>query len=109
LTGKPKSIEATPSEDGAAEQDVKRSLVRNSLATLSGLIAEASRVYRAMRDKKLDHAEGRSPVWVLSQMRAMVETQALERLEQRLEELAPTIEGKQRGFTSTEHPSRRAH
>jgi len=29
-------------------------------------------------------------VWVLAQMRAMVETQALERLEQRLEELAPS-------------------
>jgi hypothetical protein len=42
-------------------------------------------------------------------MRAMVETQALERLEQRLEELAPSIEGKSRGFTSTDHPSRAAH
>jgi len=109
LTGKPKSTEATPSEEGAAERDAKRSLVRNPLTTLSGLIAEAARVYRQMRDKKLDHAEGRSLVWVLSQMRAMVETAALERLEQRLEELAPTIEGKTRGFTSTDSPSRTAH
>lgn len=109
MTGKSKSTEATPSEQGAAEQDVKRSLVRNPLATLSGLIAEAARVYRAMRDDKLDHGKGRSLVWVLSQMRAMVETQALERLEQRLEELAPTIEGKGRGFTSTDRPSRTAH
>ena len=109
MTGKTKSTQATPSDEGAAEQEAKRSLVRNPLGTLSGLIAEASRVYRAMRDRKLDHAEGRSLVWCLSQMRAMVETQALERLEQRLEELAPTIEGKQRGFTSTDHPSRTAH
>jgi hypothetical protein len=62
-----------------------------------------------MRDKKLDHAEGRSLVWVLSQMRAMVETQALERLEQRLDELAPTIEGKARGFATADRPSRTAH
>jgi hypothetical protein len=109
LTGKSKSTEATPAEEQASEQDVKRSLVRNPLATLSGLIAEAARVYRAMRDKKLDHAEGRSLVWCLSQMRAMVETQALEHLEQRLDELAPSIEGKARGFTSTDRPSRTAH
>src|SRR5262249_53534144 len=104
-----KSTEATPSEDGAAEQDAKRSLVRNPLTTLSGLIAEAARVYRAMRDDRLDHGKGRSLVWVLAQMRAMVETAALERLEQRLDELAPSMEGKARGFTSTDHPSRRAH
>ena len=109
MTGKSKSVEPTPTQAEALEQDVKRSLVRNPLTSLSGLIAEAARVYRQMRDKKLDHAEGRSLVRVLSQMRAMVETQALERLEQRLEELAPSIEGKARGFTSTDHPSRAAH
>jgi hypothetical protein len=109
LTAKSKTTEATPSEQSAVEQDEKRSLVRNPLTTLSGLIAEAARVYRAMRDNKLDHGKGRSLVWVLSQMRAMVETQALERLEQRLEELAPSIESKSRGFTSTDHPARTAH
>jgi len=62
-----------------------------------------------VRDKKLDHAEGRSLVWILAQMRAMVETQALERLEQRLEELAPSIEGKGHGFTSPNRPSRSTH
>jgi hypothetical protein len=109
LTGKTKSTEPTPPEQEASEQDGKRSLIRHPLTTLSGLIAEAARVYRAMRDNKLEHGKGRSLVWVLSQMRAMVETQALERLEQRLEELAPSIEGKSRGFTSTDHPSRTAH
>jgi hypothetical protein len=110
LSSKSKSIEPTPSAEEASEQDIKRSLVRNPLTTLSGLIAEAARVYRAMRDNKLDHGKGRSLVWVLSQMRAMVETQALERLEQRLEELAPSIEEKQpRGCTSTDRPSRAAH
>ena len=109
MSSKSKSAEPTPSEEESSEQEVKRSLVRNPLTTLSGLIAEAARVYRAMRDNKLDHGKGRSLVWVLSQMRAMVETQALERLEQRLEALAPSIEGKPRGFTSTDHPSRTAH
>ena len=67
---------------------------------MSGLIAEATKVYRQARDKKLDHAEARSLVWMLAQMRAMVETQALERLEQRLEEIAPSIEGRDHGYTS---------
>jgi predicted exporter len=84
-------------------------LVRHSLDSLSGLIAEATRVYRQARDKKLDHGEARSLVWMLSQMRAMVETQALERLEQRIEELAPSIEGKTNGYQSANRPTRTAH
>jgi hypothetical protein len=84
-------------------------LIRHPLDTLSGLIAEAALVYRQVRDKKLDHAEGRSLVWMLAQMRAMVEAQALERLEQRLEELAPSIEGKPHGYTSTNRLSRSPH
>jgi hypothetical protein len=39
----------------------------------------------------------------------MVETQALERLEQRLEELTPTIEGKASGYQSANRPNRTAH
>jgi hypothetical protein len=46
-----------PSEQEASDAEGKRSLVRHALASLSGLIAEATRVYRAARDKKLDHAE----------------------------------------------------
>ena len=34
------------------------------------------------------HEKGRSLVWVLSQMRAMVEAQSLERIEHRLEQLS---------------------
>jgi hypothetical protein len=65
---------------------------------------------RQARDKKLDHGdEARSLVWMLAQMRAMVETQALERLEQRLEEIAPSIEGKAHGYQGANHPSRTAH
>ena len=87
---KAKGPEAIPPEVGAIQADGKRSLVRFPLTSLSGLIAEAARVYRQMRD----NMKGRSLVWVLSQIREMVEVQAVERLEQRLEELAPTIEGK---------------
>jgi hypothetical protein len=53
----------------AIAADGKRSLVRFPLTSLNGLIAEAARVYRQMRDNKLDHVKGRSLVWVLSQMR----------------------------------------
>jgi hypothetical protein len=42
-------------------------------------------------------------------MRGMVETQALERLEQRLEEIAPSIEGRHHGFSGTDRTSRSAH
>jgi hypothetical protein len=69
LTGKTKSTEPTPSEEEAPEQDGKRSLVRHSLTSLSGLIAEAARVYRAMRDNKIEHGKGRSLVWVFSDAR----------------------------------------
>lgn len=85
MTDQDKDREATPGEGS------KRSKLRHPLDTLAGVIAETTKVYREMRDEKLDHGKGRSLVWVLSQLRAMVETQTLERLEQRLEELAPTV------------------
>jgi hypothetical protein len=108
LTKKDKTTQASPKppEEGAEE---KRSLIRHPLHTLGGIIAEACRVYRQMRDNKLDHQQGRSLVWVLAQMRAMVETQALERLEARLEELAPGIEGRGHGQQTANRPSRTAH
>jgi hypothetical protein len=109
LTSNKKDRQTSPPPDGAEASSEKRSLIRHPLHTLSGLIAEATRVYRAAREKKLDHAEARSLVWMLAQMRAMVETQALERLEARLEELAPSIEGKTRGYQNANHPSRTAH
>ena len=95
--------------DGGTPPSGKRSKVRHPLDTLAGVIAETAKVYREMRDNKLDHGQGRSLVWVLSQLRAMVETQTLERLEQRLEELAPNIEGRGNGYAGTNQPSRTAH
>jgi hypothetical protein len=96
--------------EGEVRLPEKRSLIRHPLDTLHGIIAEATRVYRQVRDGKLDHAEGRSLVWMLAQMRAMVETQALERLEQRLEELAPSSsEGNGRGLPSPNGQHRTSH
>ena len=103
-----KDVEATPSEE-ADQEGSKRSLIRQPLHTLAGLITEACRVYRQMRAGKLDHQEGRSLVWCLGQMRAMVETQALERLEQRLEELAPSIEGRAPGHVAGSRPPQSTH
>ncbi|MPZ58311.1 MAG: hypothetical protein GEU91_17820 [Rhizobiales bacterium] len=59
-----------------------------SLTTVGALLSEAGAVYRAMRYGQIEHDEGRSLVWVLAQMRAMVEAQALERIEKRLDELS---------------------
>jgi hypothetical protein len=109
LTSKDKNHQPSPLPDDGEEASSKRSLIRHSLDSLSGLIAEATRVYREARDKKLDHGEARSLVWMLSQMRAMVETQALERLEQRLEELSPSIEGRTNGQQGANRPARTAH
>jgi hypothetical protein len=64
-----------------------RKIVRLPLTSLSGLIKEAGRVYRRMKDGKMEHEHGRSLVWVLDRIRGMLEAQALERMEQRLNEL----------------------
>jgi hypothetical protein len=109
LTKKDKAGEATPDGEEANQETGKRSLIRRPLDTLAGIIAEACRVYRQMRDGKLDHQQGRSLVWCLSQMRGMVETQALERLEQRLEELAPSIEGKAHGHATANRQTQSTH
>ena len=96
--------------EGGTPSDSNRSKLRHPLGTLAGVIAETTKVYREMRDDKLDHGKGRSLVWVLSQLRAMVETQALERLEQRLEELAPSIEAKARnGHTFANRSTHATH
>jgi hypothetical protein len=84
--------------------------VRQSLTSLGGLIAEAAKVYRMMRTGKLDHEEGRSLVWVLSQIRPMLEAQALERIEAKLNAMADmqpmrTING----HASSALPARAAH
>jgi len=60
---------------------------RRALRTLAGLITEAGVVYRYVKAGKIPHDEGRSLVWILSQMRAMLEAQELERLEAKLDEL----------------------
>ena len=91
------------------EDDSKPSRIRYSLDTLQGVIKETCKVYREMRADEMDHAKGRSLVWVLAQLRAALETQTLERLEQRLEELTPQSEGTRRGYTSSDRPSRSAH
>ena len=108
MTKKDKRVEATPPEKDASEAGKKRTLVRHSVESLAGIIKEAAIVYREMRDNKLDHNQGRSLVWVLSQVRAMVETQALERLEARLEELSPSIEGRN-GYTRANRPTSATH
>jgi hypothetical protein len=89
--------------------DAKLARIRHALDTLPGVVKEICRVYREMRADELDHMKGRSLVWVLSMLRAAIETQTLEHLEQRLEELAPSNGGRGHGFTSTGHPSRSAH
>ncbi len=105
MTDNDKTVNATPGDDPKSSG---RSKVRHALGTLAGVIAETTKVYREMRDDKLDHAKGRSLVWVLSQLRAMVETQALERIEERLEELAPTMEGRN-GFPRTNRKPSATH
>jgi hypothetical protein len=74
-----------------------------ALTSLSGCITECARIYKAMKRGKMDHSEGRSLVWVLAQLRAMLESQALERIETRLAEMErqnpyARYEGDQSGY-----------
>jgi hypothetical protein len=98
-----------PSPQATGECEAKSSPIRFALDTLPGVVREICAVYRLMRKDELDHGKGRSLVWVLSMLRAALETQALERLEQRLEELAPSIEGKTHGHTTASRPSGSTH
>jgi hypothetical protein len=86
----------------------KGTLVRQPLATIGGIVAEAAKIYRLARGDKMEHDKARSLVWMLAQLRTMVETQALERLEQRLEELAPGIEARH-GHTHSDRQAQLTH
>jgi hypothetical protein len=44
-----------------------------------------------MKAGKMDHAEGRSLIWSLSQIRPMLEAQQLELIEQRLNALGESV------------------
>ena len=83
----------TKTKKAKATPEAKRTLVRSPLNTLGGVIAETTKVYREARDGKLDQFEAKGFIWMLSQLRGMLETQALEQIERKLEELEPTIEG----------------
>jgi len=99
----------TNTKKGKATSRLKRTLVRAPLSTLGGIIAETTKVYREARNGKIAHKEARSLVWILSQLRAMLETQALERIEQQLEELEPAIETHKPAYAGTNRPIRIAH
>lgn len=92
-----------------ASSPKKRTLVRRPLGTLAGVIAETTKVYREARDGKLDHDKARSLVWMLGQLRTMIETSTLERLESRLDELSATMGGQGYGHTSSTRPSASTH
>ena len=91
------------------EDDAKRSRIRHALDTLAGVIRETCKVYREMRADQIDHMKGRSLVWVLSILRAALETQTLERLEQRLDEIAPSLESRNHGQQSANRSNRSTH
>ena len=104
-----KETSATAPQVEEDDDDVKRSRIRHALDSLPGVIKETCKVYREMRADQLDHMKGRSLVWVLSMLRAALETQTLENLERRLEELDPSIEGRNHGFTNANRPARSTH
>jgi hypothetical protein len=82
--------------------------VRYSLSELGGLLREAGNVYRLMRSDKMDPDKGRVLIWSLGIIRGMVEAQALERLERRLDEIAGTREERfGHGHTSTDQQTSR--
>lgn len=87
-----------------------RGAVKTRLTRLSDVIGELGKIYRAVKAKQMDMERGKALAWILSQLRSALETQTLERLEQRLEELAPTIEGNvSRGYTPAARPPQLTH
>jgi hypothetical protein len=78
----------------------------NRLATLGGLTREGVRIYWAMKKGRMDCDKGRSLIWALSQLRCMVEAEALTNIEARLEQLAqqpPHAREPSRGQLVIEH------
>lgn len=62
--------------------------MRQSLTSVGGLITEAAKVYRLARENKMEPDKARTLVWMLGQIRAMVETQAIADIEARLDAIA---------------------
>ena len=65
----------------------KRRRGRDPLSTLAGLRQRACRIFRKVESGKLSHEIGRSLIWQLAQIRPMLEAEALERIESKLEQL----------------------
>jgi len=84
----------------------KASVIRQPLDSVGGIIAEAAKVYRLARGDKMEHEKARSLVWMLGQLRAMVETKALADVEARLDAI---IEGRTHGLESTDRATARSH
>ena len=59
-----------------------------------------------MKSGKMDHDKGRSLVWCLSQIRPMLEAEALARIERRLDELGRHADGRHNGELGTPEPLR---
>jgi hypothetical protein len=100
-------VAQTPQRRGrvrAANRQVRHLRLRRApLTTLPGLIREAGRIYRKMKTRKINHEEGRSLIWSLSQIRPMLEAQALERIEARLEQLNAHAEARSGQLLSQTH------
>ena len=81
--------------------------MRLPLASVGGLIAEAAKVYRLARGDQMEPDKARSLVWMLGQIRAMVETKALADIEARLDAIA---EGRSAdAYESTDRQAARPH
>jgi hypothetical protein len=101
LITQPKEPKATPR---------RKQPVRVSLTTIPGILTEMGKVYRECRAGKIEHQEARSLVWILSEMRAAVEGQAIERLHERLDEIASLQAGRAGyGQQSNNRPALTSH
>ena len=86
-----------------------RGAVKVRLTCLSDVIGETASIYRQMKARKLEHDEGRSLVWVLSQLRCMMEAQALERIEARLAEIEASTGAIGHGYQGAARQAITAH
>jgi hypothetical protein len=75
-----------------------RKFTRLSLSTIGGVIKEAGAIYRAVKSGKLDHEQGRSLVWMLAQLRTMLEGQLLEEMHAKLSQVSQQAEARDHGY-----------
>ena len=101
---KDKTLTIQPQKPKRGGSKSGRKFTRLSLSTIGGVIKEAGAIYRAVKAGKLDHEEGRSLVWMLAQLRTMLESQLLEEMHAKLSQVTQQADTREHGYLALPAP-----